>query len=158
MSDDAPDPFPPYVRAGQRAAVDRARRYHLQRLAEIGEALAPEDEPRIIPSTCWYLPEVGDGWRHAGSVLDTHGGIAVPMLVYWHMASDRVRIERPPFLQPPPPPPVLPPMRFGWRKGLENVDPGMIYTLDGVDYTPEEAVLKMQENRRIEGWSWRKAD
>ncbi len=150
-----PDDYP---HARVLAALDRAARYR-RSLANV-TPFQRENEIVALPGRPCLTPD-RDGWAEIGSVVDGVVGCR-PLAVWWHPATDRVRVERPPDAGPPPSRRALYPS----HPPMGGVDgplpppfialPGYIFTYQGIDYSPEETERLTAAQDSIDGWTWRR--
>ncbi|MDQ3442534.1 MAG: hypothetical protein M3490_02865, partial [Chloroflexota bacterium] len=102
-----------------------------------------------------------EGWAEIGSVVDGIVGCRA-LAAWWHPATDRVRVERPPESGPPPARRALYPShsRMGGADGPPPPPfialPGYIFTYQGIDYTAAEAERLTAAQGSIAGWIWRR--
>lgn len=153
-----------YPRAQILAALDRAARYR----RSLARDANPRAHPVMLANEITGTPGRPvihldrDGWAEIGSVSDGIVG-GLPLAVFWHPVTDRVRVERPPDRTPslgpshalyassrpmggsnsPTPPPFI-------------ALPGFIFTFEGRDYTREETERLTAERGSLEGWTWRR--
>ncbi len=143
------------------SALERAAQYrrHLARGEEHPETLKGLIFGQLLANEPIRLHV--NGWMRIGIVIDPFVP-PVPLAVWWHPDSDRVRVERPePFPDLPEPRRPVPlqivapgaTLRLGQTVIAQ---PGYVYTYGGVDYGPEEAESKAQSLGSIEGWTWRR--
>jgi hypothetical protein len=144
------------------SALERAAQFrrNLARGEEHPESLKGLIEGHLLKNEPIRL--YPNGWMKIGFVLDPYVP-PVPLAVWWHETTDRVRVERPESW------PELP--ERTWEVPLRTAEPedtfglatpviaqpGYIYTYEGVDYSPEEAMVQARKLGNIEGWTWRKA-
>ncbi len=151
-----PDDFP---HARVLAALDRAGRYR-RSLANVTPYRLNNEITPVPGRPVLHLDR--DGWAAIGNVVDGLVGVR-PLAVWWHPATDRVRVGRPPESGPPPPPgralyPSNSPMG-GTNGGMPPpfiAMTGYIFTFSGRDYSPAEAERLTAAQGSIAGWTWRR--
>jgi hypothetical protein len=144
------------------AALERAAEYrrHLARGEEHPETLKGLIEGHLLKNEPIRLHP--NGWMKIGFVLDPYVP-PVPLAVWWHETTDRVRVERPESWPELPARRREPPLRRANDQDTYRLQtpiiaqPGYIYTYEGADYSPEEAMVQARKLGTIEGWTWRKA-
>lgn len=141
-----------------RTALDRAERFRRDQV--------PERDRGGIANRIWAQPEwwprpIANGWQAIGRVFEIRDDQASALEVHFHPATKRVRAQRPvpPARQLPKPVEPAPERRPIWpiAAGGFAAEAGWVFTLDGRDYTPEQAGLHANLDN-LSRWTWRRQD
>lgn len=143
------------------AALERAARYR-RSLANGPGVNAVTLQNDIVPIRGRPVLHVNrDGWAEIGTVSDRFAG-CLPLAVWWHPATDRVQVERPPAPKPPPVPTQALYRSHPAMGGTASTPPpfialpGFVFTFAGRDYSPAEAERLAAEQGCMDGWTWRR--